>query len=167
MRRAFPSPTTTPIPRACGMQGLDGMLAYVFFNTFVRTTQCCQAAFHGGCAPPHSHWPAPKACYNGERPDPRTPMWPCRSNREDLVKTVIPPRPHAHTHAHWRSTGCASWLRGSLASDASPMQPMLTAAERRAEVRAVGWFSQSGGVPVAHITGPDHIHTLACTEGLL
>ena len=41
-------------------------------------------------------WPAPKACYNGERPDPRTQVWPYRSNQEDLVKTVIPLLPHTH-----------------------------------------------------------------------
>ena len=46
-------------------------------------------------------WPAPKACYNGERPDPRTPVWPYRSNREDLVKTVLPPCP-MHTHTRCR-----------------------------------------------------------------
>ena len=42
--------------------------------------------------------PAPKACYNGERPDPRTPVWPYRSNREDVVKTLVHTRTHTHTH---------------------------------------------------------------------
>ena len=45
-------------------------------------------------------WPAPKACYNGERPDPRTPVWPYRSNREDLVKTVLPMHTYMHIHTH-------------------------------------------------------------------
>ena len=27
-------------------------------------------------------WPTRKACYNGERPDPRTPVWPYRLNRD-------------------------------------------------------------------------------------
>ena len=35
---------------------------------------------------------SPLHCYNGERPDPRTPVWPYRSNREDLIKTVVPQR---------------------------------------------------------------------------
>ena len=45
---------------------------------------------------------APRAYYIGERPDPRMPVWPYRSNREDLVKAVVPPPTDTHTHAHTR-----------------------------------------------------------------
>ena len=70
---------------------------YTTPHTTPHTTQCISHWLRGNT---RMHpWPAPKACYNGERPDPRTPGWPYRSNREDLVKTVVPHHtPHTHTH---------------------------------------------------------------------
>ena len=62
-------------------------------------------------------WPAPKACYNGERPDPRTPVWPYRSNQEDLVKTVIP---HTHTHPHTHTSVAIQAQPGDLVKMVKP-----------------------------------------------
>ena len=59
------------------------------------------------------HRDAPLACTvgltNGERPDPRTPVWPYRSNREDLVTTVLPIPKHGHTHTNTQRHGSISF----------------------------------------------------------
>ena len=68
-------------------------------------------------------WPAPKACYNGERPDPRTPVWPYRSNREDLVKTVLHPCAHTHTHTHRRALA-ARPSQGSARQSVPPVRQL-------------------------------------------
>ena len=66
---------------------------------------------------------APKACYNGERPDPRTPVWPYRSNQEDLVKTVVP---HTHTHTHTH-THAVQWDSKDVTTRTSSMIPIADA----------------------------------------
>ena len=67
-------------------------------------------------------WPAPKACYNGERPDPQTPVWPYRSNREDLEERYYPngTTPLAHTHTHTHSLTHFLLLCLNVAEDQSP-----------------------------------------------
>ena len=68
-------------------------------------------------------WPAPKACYNGERPDPRTPVWPYRSNREDLVKNGTTPS-SLHTHTLSLSLSLSFSLSLSLSLSLSPPPPL-------------------------------------------